>query len=149
MTEIRFYHLQRKTLDQALPEILQKALAGERKVVVRAPDQQETERLNDHLWTFRPDVFLPHGSAKDGNPDLQPIWLTDKEENPNGADVLIVTGGAAYDNAEEFSLCCEMLDGNDETQTAAARKRWKLYKEAGHTISYWQQSESGGWENKA
>mgnify|MGYP003348043354 CR=1 FL=1 len=33
--------------------------------------------------------------------------------------------------------------------TPAARDRWKKLKEAGHTLTYWQQNERGAWEKKA
>lgn len=149
MTEIRFYHLQRSGIDRVLPEILGKALERGHRVVVRTSDEAETERLNEHLWSFHPDSFLPHGSRKDGNAEGQPVWLTAAGENPNGADTLILTGGAESFGLENFRLCCEMLDGNDPQAVAAARTRWKTYRDAGHTVTYWQQTEQGGWENKA
>jgi DNA polymerase-3 subunit chi len=148
MTEIRFYHLQQTPLERALPDMLQKAVNDGRRVVVRSGDPGMVERLNETLWTFRPDSFLPHGSAKDGFAGDQPVWLTGADENPNGAQVLILTHGAASDNIAGFDLCCEMLDGTDDAAVAAARQRWKIYKEAGHSLTYWQQNERGGWDKK-
>jgi DNA polymerase-3 subunit chi len=147
-TEIRFYHLQQTPLERALPEILQKAVAGGRRAVVRAHDEAMAERLNEILWTYDPNSFLPHGSKKDGSAAEQPIWLTAEEENPNGADILILTHGATCADPGAFALCCEMLDGTDAAAVSAARARWKHYKEAGHTLTYWQQNERGGWEKK-
>ncbi len=149
MTEIRFYHLTTKTLDQALPEILTKALSGGRRAVVKAADERQVEALNDHLWAWRPDSFLPHGSAKDGFAEDQPIWLTAADENPNGADILILTGGAESAGLKDFDLCCEMLDGHDDAAVKAARARWKIYKDEGFDLTYWQQTPQGGWEQKA
>ena len=148
MTEIRFYHLMTQTLDRALPQILGKAYESGRRVVVQAADTSEAERLNVHLWTFHPGSFLPHGGAKDGNAEDQPIWVTDKDENPNGADVLILTGGTQSDHIGDFALCCEMFDGRDQYAVAKAREKWKVYKEQGHNLSYWQQDEAGRWSEK-
>ena len=149
MTEIRFYHLRTRTAEQALPDILMKALEGKRRVVVRAPDAQAVERLNDYLWTFRADVFLPHGAKSDGHAADQPVWLTHENDNPNGADVLVLTGGADAGDPGAYALCCEMLDGGDEAAVAAARGRWKDYKDKGFTVTYWQQNDRGGWEKSA
>lgn len=149
MTEIRFYHLQTKSLEQALPEILQKAVAGGRRVVVRLRDEKAVARLNEVLWTFNPDSFLPHGSKKDGFAAQQPVWLTDSDENPNNADTLILTQGCVADNPGAYTLCCEMLEDSDGESVAAARGRWKDYKEAGYSLAYWQQTAQGGWEQKA
>jgi DNA polymerase-3 subunit chi len=149
MTAVRFYHLEQKTLDQALPEILGKALSGDHRIVVKIGDKAQLPRMNDHLWTFSPQSFLPHGTEKDGHAEEQPIWLTDKDENPNQADVLILTDGATSENIADYNLCCEMLDGRNPEAVSAARARWKSYKEQSFEISYWQQDEAGRWQNKA
>ena len=148
MTEIRFYHLLTRPLESALPEILAKALDQGRRIVVRAPDEKAAERLNESLWTFKPESFLPHGSRKDGFAAEQPIWLTHTNDNPNEADVLILTGGTQEDDISSYALCCEMLENPDEAAIEAARARWKNFRKAGHDVTYWQQTEKG-WEKKA
>lgn len=149
MTEVRFYHLQRQSQEQVLPVLLSKAMERGHKIVVKLLDDQAVAAMNEHLWTFNPNSFLPHGSEKDGNAELQPIWLTSEEENPNDADVLIVGAGAESAMQGDFTLCCEMLNGHDDQAVQAARARWKSYKEKEFDVTYWQQSERGAWEQKA
>ncbi len=149
MTEIRFYHLQRQSEQQVLPSLLSKALSNGHKIIVKCANDADKEKLNEYLWTYKPDSFLPHGSSKDGNAQVQPIWLTAQDENPNGADVLILSQGAKVDKLEDFTLCCEMLDGHDENAVQDARARWKIYKKQGFEVTYWQQSDQGVWEKKA
>lgn len=148
MMEIRFYHLLKTTQDQALPQIALKAWQAGHRVVVKGRDEADVERLNNALWTFRADVFLPHGGKDDGPAERQPVWLTDKDENPNGAKTLILAAGTASEKIGDYDLCCAMLDGNDAAQVDDARRQWKQFKEAGHGVSYWQQTDSG-WEKKA
>ena len=145
MTEIRFYHLQTKTLEQALPELLTKAVSQGRRVVIRTPDKTAAERLSDHLWTFRPDSFLPHGSARDGFAERQIIWITPGNDNPNVADMLLLTGAAEAEDVSAYTLCCDVFEASG---AEAARGRWKTYRDAGHAVTYWQQTEKG-WEKKA
>lgn len=149
MTDIRFYHLGRKPLEEALPELLEKILERGSRAVVMAGSEERVEALNLRLWTYNQNGFLPHGSARDGRAGEQPAWLTAAEENPNGADVLLLTDGVAAGHVAEFKICCELFDGNDEAAVAAARTRWAAYKASGHTLTYWQQSEAGRWEKKA
>ena len=148
MTEIRFYHLTRKTLEQALPELLEKTLERGWRAVVMAGSPERVEALTHHLWTSRPDSFLPHGNAKDGNAEHQPVWLTTADERPNEAEVLFLTDGAQTARAGDYVRVCEVFDGNDESAVAAARVRWKAYKDAGHELSYWQQGERS-WTQEA
>jgi DNA polymerase-3 subunit chi len=149
MSEIRFYHLQRASLEDTLPVILERCYSRGDRTLVMTGSPERAEALAGHLWTYRPDGFLPHGTAKDGAAAEQPIFLTADEENPNGAKVLILCDGATRAEVGEFPLVCEMFDGNDEAAVSAARERWKAYKEAGHKLVYFQQSPAGKWEEKA
>jgi DNA polymerase-3 subunit chi len=149
MSEIRFYHLQRASLEDALPRMLEVAYGRGDRAVVMAGSSERVEALAAHLWTYRPDSFLPHGTAKDGAAAAQPIYLTTEAENPNGAKLLFLCDGATRGDVSEFTTVCEMFDGNDELAVAAARDRWKSYKEAGHKLVYFQQSPAGKWEEKA
>jgi DNA polymerase-3 subunit chi len=147
MTEIGFYHLRASPLDRALPQLLEKAVAGGHRVVVLAGSSERVDHLNTLLWTYNDEAFLPHGSAKDGNPDRQPIWLTVEDENPNQASMLVLVDGAVSARLADYKRVCDMFDGDDETALAAARQRWKEAKEAGHALTYWQQTEKG-WEKR-
>ncbi len=147
MPEIRFYHLTRKTLEQALPELLEKTLERGWRAVVMAGSPERIEALTQHLWTYRPERFLPHGNAKDGNAAMQPIWLTVEDERPNNADVLFLTDGAESHKLGDYQRVCEVFDGNDESAVATARRHWSDYKSAGHQLSYWQQDERG-WSDR-
>ena len=149
MTEVRFYHLQKQNLDQALPLILEKVFQTKKKCVVRMSDEKEVTRMNDILWTYKPDSFLPHGSHKTGRAEKQPIWLTHKDDNPNNGETLILTQGMMEEDLSPYGLTCEMLDGHDERAIKEARNRWKNYKEKGYNVTYWHQKETGGWEKKA
>lgn len=141
MTEINFYHLTRSSLEQALPELLDKTLARGWRAVVMAGSQERVEALTQHLWTYRADSFLPHGSKKDGRAEDQPIWLTTDDERPNNADVLFLTDGAQSSHMGDYSRVCNMFDGNNEETVLAARAQWKAWKAEGHTLSYWRQDD--------
>lgn len=149
MTEVRFYHLQRRTLEQALPKILEKVIERDWRAVVLAGSPERVDALNQHLWTYDPGSFLPHGAARDGFADRQPIWLTVEDENPNNATVLVQVDGVMSGQLAGFDLVCDLFDGNDEEAVLAARDRWKQCKTAGHGLTYWQQNDRGGWEKRA
>lgn len=149
MTEVRFYHLLSRTPEQVLPELLEKTLERGWRAVVLAGSPERVEALDHHLWTYDDRSFLPHGSAATGDPGYQPIWLTDRDENPNGAKVLFQIDGALTAAPEGYERVCDLFDGNDPAGVEAARERWRRLKQGGHALSYWQQTERGRWEQKA
>lgn len=149
MTEVRFYHLVRGSLEDVLPRMLDLTLERGKRAVVLLGSPERVEALNAHLWTFEQASFLPHGSARDGHAAHQPVWLTHLDENPNGAAYLFVADGARSERVGEFERVSEIFDGRDEAALAEARARWAAYKAEGHALEYWQQGERGGWEKKA
>lgn len=149
MTQVRFYHLRRETLEQVLPQLLEKTLERGWRALVIAGSDTRVEALNGLLWNYARESFLPHGSKKDGYVDRQPIWLTDADENPNSANVLFLVDGAESQRIAEFDLCCEVFDGRDDLAVAGARAHWKICKEAGFGLTYWQQTERGEWQKMA
>jgi len=148
MAEIGFYHLLSTPLERALPRLLERARAGGYRIVVRAASAERVEHLNALLWTYDEASFLAHGAARDGNAAVQPIWLTDRDENPNGATMLMLVDGVEAADVSAFERCADMFDGNDEAAVEAARGRWRRAQAAGHALTYWQQTASG-WEKKS
>ena len=148
MAEIGFYHLRTTPLERALPNILERALAAGHRVVVMAGSRERVEHLDDLLWTYNDASFLPHGSAREGLAERQPVWLTAADENPNRASMLVLVDGATSARLQDYARCCDIFDGNDAAAVDAARRRWKEAKAAGHQLVYWEQVE-GRWEKRA
>jgi DNA polymerase-3 subunit chi len=146
MTEVSFYHLTTRSLDWALARLLDRVLGIGARAVVMAGSGERVEALANQLWTYDPDAFLPHGTAKDGFAAHQPVWLTERDENPNGATVLVLTDGAESAALGAFERCLEIFDGNDEAEVARARQHWAAYKALGHGVTYWRQTPEGKWE---
>ncbi|GAB5511490.1 MAG: DNA polymerase III subunit chi [Hyphomicrobiales bacterium] len=153
--DIAFYHLQSTSLGEALPQLLGKCLEREWRCVVQLGDAERIAPLDEHLWTFSDAQFLPHastvsaGDEPDPNPDRHPVWLTDGEENPNKAVVRFFVEGAypqAGSALDGYTRIILMFDGNSGETVTAARQSWKFMRDAGHSLSYWKQSDSGAWK---
>ena len=150
MSRIDFYHLKKQSLDGVLPVLLQKALATGKRIIVKT-SADSVETLNAMLWTYNDESFLPHGSAKDGFADEQPVFITADDNNPNTAVFLFLVNGAEADcpQIEKYERTFNIFDGNNQTATEQARTLWKTYKDAGFEVCYWQQNDRGAWEQKA
>ena len=122
MTEVLFYHLQRQPLERVLPTLLEKSLERGWRVVVQAASEERVEALDAHLWTFRDDSFLPHGTWREPQAREQPILLTVNDDNPNGADVRFLIDGAPVPaDAAAYQRIVLLFDGDDPDAVAAAR----------------------------
>lgn len=150
MTEVLFYHLQGQSLERVLPPLLEKSLERGWRAVVQASSDERIEALDAHLWTYRDDSFLPHGSAREGDGAMQPVLLTANDGNPNGAQVRFLVDGAGMPaDAADYQRIVLIFDGEDETAVATARERWSDAKTKGFEATYWQADENGRWVKKA
>jgi DNA polymerase-3 subunit chi len=150
VTEILFYHLVRQPIERALPALLERSLARGWRVVVQTASQERLEALDAHLWTFRDDSFLPHGTYGEPHAAEQPILLTTGGDNPNGAAARFLLDGAPLpDDVAAYERIVLLFDGEDPDAVDAARARWSAAKQAGHEATYWQPDEQGRWQRKA
>lgn len=148
MTDVLFYHLERQSLDQALPQLLEACRKRDWRAIVQAGSAERVAALDTLLWTYSDDSFLPHGCAP-AAPEDQPVWLTMEAETPNEANVLFLVDGADRPEIEGFERCVFIFDGADDTAVAQAREKWTVLKSAGHAVTYYQQNSTGAWEKKA
>ena len=149
MTEIQFYHLLTTPMHRALPKLMEKALASGGRSVVLVNAEAVAEQLDQALWDYDPNRFLPHGTMKDPQPERQPIYITTRAENPNGATILVVTDGSQCEQFDGFHKVLDLFDGHDEQAVTQARTRWQAYKDAGLRLNYIQQQKGGGWKSMA
>jgi DNA polymerase-3 subunit chi len=133
-----------------LPALLQKSLERGWRVVVQASSDERVDALDAHLWTWRDDAFLPHGTSRDPEAEEQPIVLTANGDNPNGAKVRFLVDGAglAADGAI-YERVVLLFDGEDPDAVEMARARWSEAKAAGADVTYWRADENGRWQRQS
>jgi DNA polymerase-3 subunit chi len=149
MSEIWFFHLERAGVETALCPLLEKCLHRGWRAIVRGTMPERLEVLDNALWTWREESFLPHGLAGRDAAARQPILLTQAKDNPNGAAILFLIDGAALDDLADYERVCVVFDGRDEAALAHARTQWKSAKDKGASLAYWKQAASGQWEKQA
>jgi DNA polymerase-3 subunit chi len=150
MTEILFYHLQRQPIERVLPAMLEKSLERGWRVIVQASSDERVDALDAHLWTYRDDGFLAHGTYRENEAAMQPVLLTVHDHNPNSATVrFLIDGVGVPADAASYQRIVLMFDGEDDEAVAAARGHWVEARTQGFEATYWQADENGRWTKKA
>ncbi len=145
MTEISFYHSLVRPLEWVLPKLLERTLENAERAVVMMSSVERLKALDAHLWTYDPASWLPHGMDPDDARADQPIWLTVVDENPNDARFLFLADYATSAHIADYDRVFDLFDGRDDAVVTAARQRWRDYRQAGHSLSYWRQDHRGRW----
>ena len=147
--ELWFYHLERSSVDEVLPELVEKTLARGWRALIRSPAEDRLKSLDQLLWTWRDDSFTPHAVAGQDNDARQPVLLSAGDDNPNKAECCFLLDRAEPGGFSDFERTIVLFDGHDESAVTAARGLWKRASGEGASVSYWRQSEAGRWEKKA
>jgi DNA polymerase III subunit chi len=149
VTEVFFYHLERATLEEVLPTLLERSLERGWRAAVQAASEERVEALDTLLWTYREESFLAHGTARDGPAAAQPIYLTAGPGNPNEAQIRFLVDGADLEDGAPYARVVFVFDGRDADAVSRARAQWQEAKAQGLSVSYWQQDSDGRWQQKA
>jgi DNA polymerase-3 subunit chi len=147
MTEMWFYHLQRQPLERVLPALLERSLGRGWRVIVQTPSDERIDALDAHLWTYRDDGFLPHGTMRDAERAAHPVLLTTADDNPNGATVRFLIDGAPVPaDAKAYERIVLIFDGEDDEAVARAREQWRSAKADAIETTYFQSDADGRWQ---
>jgi DNA polymerase III subunit chi len=150
MTEVLFYQLQRQPIEKVLPVLIEKSLERGWRVAVQSSSEERIEALDAHLWTYRDDGFLPHGTYKESAAAEQPVLLTVNDDNPNAAAIrFLIDGSPVPADAAAYERLVLLFDGEDPEALEVARSRWRDAKGQGFEVTYWRADEQGRWQRQA
>lgn len=154
MSEVLFYHLERRSLDNVLPGLVEKTLERGWRGLIRAESADRAGAIDALLWTYDEHSFLPHAQSGDGDACEQPVLITVEDGNPNGAQLLFLVGGAPppeWDDSSSkaFARIVLLFDGRDPQALESARASWRDAKAAGYDVAYWKETPAGKWEKQA
>ncbi len=150
MTEFMFYHLQGQRIESVLPPLLEKSVERGWRATVQTSSEERVDALDAHLWTYKEDGFLPHGTFREATAAEQPVLLVIDERNPNRAGVrFLIDGAPVPENAESYERVVLVFDGEDGEAVVAARAHWQAAKQRGFPVTYWQADAEGRWQRRA
>jgi len=139
---VDFYHLASSPLERVLPQIAEKVLAGGERLLIVA-EEAALKPLDQHLWNYARDAFLPHGTSDGSAPEAQPILLSAATEPLNGATHIAIADGQWRDEALGFARTFYFFDGS---RIDEARSSWRALKSRPDAeCRYWKQDERGKW----
>ncbi|WP_019219663.1 DNA polymerase III subunit chi [Bartonella florencae] len=146
--DILFYHLTQSKLGDILPRLVERALVRFSKVTIQCVSEEQRDAIDMRLWVYSDEAFIGHGTQCDQYPNLQPVFLTTGQENPNDSKIRFLIEGAVCSDIEAYQRLVVIFDGQNDDQLNFARVQWKKYKMENHHLTYWQQTEDRCWEKQ-
>jgi DNA polymerase-3 subunit chi len=116
--------------------LIRKAHAAKCRMVVFHDNRAELEQLNQMLWTFSEQDFLPHVMAGDRLADMTPIILsTDTRASFPHKELLINLSTATPVGFDAFERMIEVV-ASDAQETTLGRERYRTYQQGGHPLTH-------------
>jgi DNA polymerase III subunit chi len=139
LARVDFYHLTVAPVEQLLPKIAGRVLAGGGRLLIVAEATDLTERISQALWTQDRTSFLAHGLAGAAGAADQPIVFATTCEAANAADAVALADGRWRKDALGFArtFYCFTPDLVDSARTA-----WRDLAEQACERHYWRQDGS-------
>lgn len=133
MTQVDFYIVASSASDareRFACRLAEKAWHTGCRIFIHTESEFDAHRMNELLWTFRPDSFLPHGLPTEQGNERLPVLIGwgDKPNRP--FDVLINLGRAVPAYFNMFSRVAEIV-GAEQTTRNLARERYRVYRDQG------------------
>ncbi len=136
MTRVDFHVLapgRRGGAEHAACALAAELFAAGRRVYIHTDDATASARLDDLLWTFQDTSFVPHGRAGTQG-DEPPVLIGETEPPPAAGDALINLRPDVPACFSRFAQVLEIVPA-DAAGKAAARARWRHYKERGYPLT--------------
>ncbi len=122
--------------------LVRKARAADLKVVVFTADRMQMAAIDDALWTFSEQDFLPHVAADDELAALTPVILTDDAaQSLPHHQVLINLSRETPAHFARFERMFEIVSG-DEDDLLAGRERYRQYQQRGYPLTHFVAEKS-------
>lgn len=111
--------------------VIDKAFQAEQRVLVWCSDAGEVQALDDLLWSFAQDTFIPHEPVSaESSWDDSPVLLSHAAAPPTVPDVLVNLAAEIPALAAHTERVLEIIDG-DPARRQSGRARFKQYRDRG------------------
>jgi DNA polymerase-3 subunit chi len=150
VTQIIFYSTAPLQVEKTLFALLEKSLEKGNKSLLLFKDKEKCLSINEQLWTYKQNSFLPHISEDDqiyDNIDV-PVYLSTKNENPFKAELLFSIDGFLPDNIEHFERVIIIIDVNDELLNEKYKNYYLDINKNFEDIVFYKSDDNGKWIEK-
>ncbi len=136
MTRVSFYILkgeQEQARQEFACRLAEKAYKLGHHVFIHTSSAEQTEQVNQALWSFRADSFVPHQLANEENIDSCPVLISHDVSPPRLMNLLINLNEEHPLFFSQFERVAELINDHESIKQAG-RQRYQFYKQRGYEL---------------
>lgn len=132
-TRVTFYDIAPEARYQLAAKLAAAAWEKGKRLLIRC-EPRDAAGLDQHLWVFREESFVPHEVCDDPERLLDPearIVIVTRDARTIPADILVQLAPSELDFARDFDAVIDLVDHTEPTRLDASRARYKAWAESG------------------
>ena len=137
MTQIDFYIMSEKAKGNRFLlacRLTEKAYQAGHRVCINTNSEYDAKQVNDLLWTFNEQSFIPHDDLVENEPQNSPVLVASQLKSTDEHDVLINLASDVPSCFSQFERLLEPVD-KDESNKVSGRNRYRYYRDCGYNIN--------------
>lgn len=134
LTRVDFYQIESDEDPMLFTcRLIDKVYRKGHQIYIHTQNEQDSSTLDDLLWTFRPERFIPHCRYTDKFE--APIKIGCHSEPEEHQDVLVNMASQVPDFFSRFERVAEIVP-RSESSRDQARTNFRFYQERGYPLKY-------------
>jgi DNA polymerase-3 subunit chi len=138
MTKVDFYILQSGSREHTACKLIEKAFGLGHRIYVHAGSEEQLEKMDNLLWTYRAGSFIPHQRYQDdsstNSKNNSPVQLGTHDAPSVDSDVLINLAPEVPLFFSRFQRVAELV-GPDEQARVLGRQNFQFYRDRGYSLN--------------
>ena len=142
--KVYFYNSSQRDIVADIAVLTEKIYMKKDSIVIFCVDQETVEVVDDFLWAYREEGFIPHSINKNEKNAVNPILITTSIDEGYEHDILLVLNGVLIKEKDwqKFAKIYYFFNDQDNKEKENARSMWKTFSSLNAECKYWVNKEN-------
>ena len=139
LKKVYFYNSSQRDTVSDISVLTEKLFLKNDSIAIFCTDQETVAVVDDFLWAYKEDGFIPHSIKKNEKTSVYPILITTSIDEGYEHDVLLVLNGVLIKEQDwqKFAKIYYFFDDQDNKEKENARSMWKSLFSLNAECKYW------------
>ena len=139
-----FYNCSHRNIVADISWLTEKLYKERDSILICCKDQETVEVIDDFLWRYKEDGFIPHSIEKKERSSIYPVLITTDIDEEHKHNVLLALSGVLIEekNWQKFTKAYYFFDDQEIQEKENARLMWKTLSVLDVVRKYWVNKEN-------
>ncbi len=134
-----FYNSSHRNVVADISWLIEKLYKERNSILICCKDQETVEVIDDFLWRYKEDGFIPHSIENKEQSSIYPVLITTAIDDKHKHTVLLALSGVLIEEKDwrKFTRAYYFFDDQEYIEKENARSMWRSFSSLGIVCKYW------------